>query len=318
MKVFYSWQSDSPREANFYFIDKAIKNAIKELNKENTESVFIPDRDTKNEAGAVDIRDTILKKISESDILIYDISIINPNESGGKKVINPNVAFELGYGVAHKSWQNIILLFNNHYGKIESIPFDITRHRAMTYDFDGNKQNEKKLLAELSMKLKDAILSIVNNPIKYTQMNKFSFEIERERVLKDTSCLNDFFCTFDIDSFETFHRELQQKGESEVKILDFYKKLDETVDSAKFFMYDKQALNYIKKFYKDVKAAMNTETCYLTIDNQSIFIRSDCTQEVRELFINRVGKAKRSIELLIKYLKEQHYNVNIQLEIEKK
>lgn len=78
------------------------------MNKENIESVFIPDRDTKNEAKGHNI-----KKNSESDILIYDISIINPNESDDKKVINSNVPFQLGYGVAHKSWQNIILLFNN-------------------------------------------------------------------------------------------------------------------------------------------------------------------------------------------------------------
>lgn len=57
-------------------------------------------RDTLGRSGAVNIVETILEKINSSNILIFDISIINSGECNQRKRINPNVAFELGYGIS--------------------------------------------------------------------------------------------------------------------------------------------------------------------------------------------------------------------------
>src|SRR5688572_27245270 len=115
MRIFFSWQSWNSRKTNWYFIEEAIKNAIKNINaRDDIELELALDRATDGESGAVDIADTILKKIEECDVFVCDITFvsefINADDKTVHKIPNPNILFELGYAAkCLNDWNRIIL-----------------------------------------------------------------------------------------------------------------------------------------------------------------------------------------------------------------
>ncbi len=129
-KIFYSWQSDLAGHRNF--IQTCLEEALKELPNYEIETA------TRNSKGAVDIAQTILKKIDEADMFLADISIINP-ESESRKTPNPNVLYELGYAVGKKGEGPIILVANSETTKIADLPFDIRNRRIIALEFNNNK-----------------------------------------------------------------------------------------------------------------------------------------------------------------------------------
>jgi Predicted nucleotide-binding protein containing TIR-like domain len=165
-KVFYSWQSDLPRETNHKFILKALENACKELRSQN--GVIVEptvDRDTQNVAGAVNIAEIILLKIMDADVFVADVSLINldPINSSAKeqdlnirKTPNPNVLFELGYAIKHLGNEGVILVLNEFYGNVEQLPFDLRGLRTIRYT-----ENPDKLTENGKNKLKDALKTAI-------------------------------------------------------------------------------------------------------------------------------------------------------------
>lgn len=152
IKVFYSWQSDLEVKINRYPIRDCLKKAIKELNKTFPSKISL-DHDTKERSGSPEIANTIFEKINECDVFVADISIINSN-SENRKTPNPNVLIELGFAIKKLGWENIILLFNKNYGKVEELPFDLRGRRIM--QFEGNIQ-------ALKANLQNAIQLILND-----------------------------------------------------------------------------------------------------------------------------------------------------------
>lgn len=140
VSIFYSWQSDLPSKTNRYFIEDSIKKSLKEINKDNRVIACI-DRDTKDELGSPDIRNSIFQKINHSKFFICDVSL---NES---KIPNPNVLIELGYAIKTVGWSKILCLFNTQTGNIEELPFDINHNRVTPYN--PNSEGEKKRIANI-------------------------------------------------------------------------------------------------------------------------------------------------------------------------
>ena len=134
-RVFYSWQSDSDRTTNKDFILKALEAAALTLGGSESHpdlKVYI-DEATRDEAGSPNIPETILKKIAACDAFVCDVTTINPDYAG-RRVPNPNAAYELGYAVAMFGWSRVILVFNEAIGKFpDDLPFDFDRHRAKNY-----------------------------------------------------------------------------------------------------------------------------------------------------------------------------------------
>ncbi len=149
--VFYSWQSDLEGKYNRNFISDCIETSVRELGKEKFNVEFNTDRDTKDETGSPDIADTILRKIQESHIFVADISIINPEDERYRKVQNPNVMLELGFAVKELGWENIILVFNEAYGNVSKLPFDIRNRRPLIYKLNPSvdKAQIKKKVVNL-------------------------------------------------------------------------------------------------------------------------------------------------------------------------
>jgi hypothetical protein len=147
--VFYSWQSDLPNRTNRGFIEQALENAAKALRNDDSIQIKpVIDRDTAGVAGSPDISKTIFSKISQADIFVCDISIINQG-TDARPTPNPNVLIELGYALGTLGESRIILVVNDVFGKLELLPFDLRARRTISYHMPeeiNDRATERKIL----------------------------------------------------------------------------------------------------------------------------------------------------------------------------
>ena len=139
MKVFWSWQSDTPGKIGRHFVRDALGAAIKQLKEtpeieEPTErearSAMHLDHDRKGIPGSPDLARVILEKIEQSAVFVADVTSVamtttQTNETQRKKVIDPNVAIELGYALHALGDRALLMVMNEHYGSRADLPFDL-------------------------------------------------------------------------------------------------------------------------------------------------------------------------------------------------
>ena len=161
LKIFYSWQSDLPRKANRYLIQRALDSACRAIKTDGgVIAEAVVERDTLGLPGAPSIVDAVLSKIRDCDVFVADVSLINhASRFDSEKVSdemrdaekagihgthvrvvplarpspNPNVLLELGYAMSHLGNQALVLVVNTFYGPIEDLPFDLRSLRVMPY-----------------------------------------------------------------------------------------------------------------------------------------------------------------------------------------
>ena len=159
--IFYSWQSDLPNSLNRGFIQDALKKTAVSIASNDTLDVQpVIDRDTEGIPGSPDIAATIFEKISSASVFVTDVSIVCRRESG-RATPNPNVLVELGYAMKALGYERVILVFNKAFGKIEELPFDLNKRRAISYEVSAettDKLTEKNILIK---KLEAAIVSAI-------------------------------------------------------------------------------------------------------------------------------------------------------------
>ena len=119
-KVFYSWQSDLPRNISQDLIRQELTKACGNIQEQFPKQNFIVDEATRDEPGSPNIPLTIFKKISTSDAFVCDITPIGKSPRG-KAVANPNVLIELGYAIAELGWGRIVLAFNENFGSCPGV-----------------------------------------------------------------------------------------------------------------------------------------------------------------------------------------------------
>ena len=174
MKIFWSWQSDTQGKTGRFLVRGALEEAIKKLKQapeieeptaQATHEGMHLDQDVKNTPGSPDLARTILTKIDASQVVVADVTITGITKgqgvTAGKKLINSNVAIELGYAFHSRGDQNVILVLNAHYGAHKDLPFDL-RHKggAVVFDLPPDadqsriQAEKKKLIAQFSEKLK--------------------------------------------------------------------------------------------------------------------------------------------------------------------
>lgn len=130
--VFYSWQSDLPNRCNRGFIQRALEQAIADLQRDaDLEVAPRLDQDTAGVPGSPDISQAIFEKIEKASAFVADVSLL-PN-SEGRMAPNPNVLIELGYALKTLGSRRVIMVMNTHFGPIENLPFDLRRKRTLTY-----------------------------------------------------------------------------------------------------------------------------------------------------------------------------------------
>lgn len=134
MKVFWSWQSDHPGRISRHFVREALELAVEQLNEspeiQEAEREVTLDHDRKGVPGSPDLANTILAKIRASDVFVADVSPVGKTDATPpKRLINSNVAIELGYALDALGDSRLIMVMNEHYGSRDDLPFDL-RHKA--------------------------------------------------------------------------------------------------------------------------------------------------------------------------------------------
>lgn len=175
MKIFWSWQSDTPQNAGRHFVRAVIADLARSLNGEDdTEDAERPDtdddldeqmaddgrveidHDTHGVGGSPPIADTILRKIREAAVLVADVTPIAIT-TAGKRVPNPNVMIELGYAMKVLGHERIVLVMNSAEGAaLKYLPFDLRHWRApITYKLRKDASEEQRM--EVATELKAAL-----------------------------------------------------------------------------------------------------------------------------------------------------------------
>jgi hypothetical protein len=176
INIFYSWQSDSPSSTNRNFIKSALEKTIQSL-KKGSEDIQVEMRvDTATDAlpGSPDIAASIFEKISNSQIFLCDVTIINSPStvekiirSLTKKIVrqtpNPNVLVELGFAVSCLGWDKIICVVNTAQGKVEDLPFDIRGRRMCAYRYPDSSKSKEEIKSQLVGTLKYALIDIIGS-----------------------------------------------------------------------------------------------------------------------------------------------------------
>lgn len=200
MKIFYSWQSDSPNKTNRGFIRDALEEAIKlasqDLDIEDAERPEV-DEATTGTKGMVDITASILQKISACAIYVADVTPIAHTRKK-KALPNPNVMYELGWASHRPGYDFIIAIMNAHKNKgPNALPFDLRGRRVLTYTLapdapaDERKRAKTALIKALTGAIKenmpgieiivDAVSPIVLSPADPTD---FTIWPEHNHILQ--------------------------------------------------------------------------------------------------------------------------------------
>jgi hypothetical protein len=163
MKVFWSWQSDSPSRVNKNFVKEALEAALElaadDLNLTEADRPEL-DHDTKNAAGLVEIAATIFEKVDSADVFVGDVTPVARTDNG-KYLPNPNVLIELGYALRALGHKKIILVSNDAFGgRPEDLPFDLRHRRGpIRYDLkpESSEATRKAAKRSLVQALNDAL-----------------------------------------------------------------------------------------------------------------------------------------------------------------
>lgn len=171
MKIFYSWQMDSPRKINKDFIHDALMDAVSRIGERHDVSQvkrdeIVVDQDTQGVLGSPEISRVIFEKIQASDVVVTDVSIVALN-ADGKAHINSNVAIELGYAYGKLGDAAVLKIMNTHFGPPTILPFDLRiRRHPVQYELEPNATKETISLerGKLAGRLSRILLEYQNIP----------------------------------------------------------------------------------------------------------------------------------------------------------
>ena len=189
-RIFYSYQSDSPKQINELFIEKAIKEAIKTIKGAKIKLI----KGFKGTSGQKPLANTMLQQSESSDIFIGDVTLtaefndhIYKNhwllssyqkiDKNGKvkKYPNGNVLLETGYSWAKKDYDRTILIMNEAYGEAKGLPVDMGHLRwPVIYNLaeSYSKIEHDTTLTQLVSDLKGAIVAAMKTTRTYHR-NRF-------------------------------------------------------------------------------------------------------------------------------------------------
>ena len=166
MRLFYSWQSDTPRAINHALIRAALDDAVAELREAvSTEEAarsakILVESDTQNVPGSPNIVATILDKIDAADVIVGDLTLVGTTEAG-KRMPNANVVFELGYAQARHGDGCFVNVMNDHFGDPAELPFDFQGRRwplCFTLAPGASAADRKRQRAQLTKSFKPILL----------------------------------------------------------------------------------------------------------------------------------------------------------------
>jgi hypothetical protein len=171
MKVFWSWQSDTPGKIGRHFVRDALNAAIERLKEppeieeptaREARSAMHLDHDREGIPGSPDLARVILEKIDQSAVFVADVTPVamtttQTEKTQGKKVINPNVAIELGYALHAIGDRALLMVMNEHYGNRADLPFDL-HSKAGPITFTLAPGADRKTITAVSRQLTSRLI----------------------------------------------------------------------------------------------------------------------------------------------------------------
>ncbi|MCT7643871.1 nucleotide-binding protein [Aliarcobacter butzleri] len=313
INIFYCWQSDLPRERNRDFIKNVLDHIKYDLRNESIEINI--DEATNDLVGSPKLNQEILIKIQNADIFICDVSIINQN-SLGRNVPNPNVMYELGFAVSSLGWERIILVFNQEFGLINNLPFDLEKHRLSIYK-GVNPIDGDSLAASIKSKIKTIIQ---NSPTKgFLSPKAKILKIQYER---DVENIKKFLGSFLTNFIDEHAEEAPKRINSDIHFFfdNFEKLLFNTAN--KFMLYDRKLELSIRRFYNYWRYSLPmdfVEYGYYNqhIDSYVIFSNpmDAPLNEEQDITWKRIRKntflMKKELNDILNYIHEKYIEVNI-------
>jgi Predicted nucleotide-binding protein containing TIR-like domain len=315
--VFYSWQSDLPNATNRQAIRLALRVASNKVEAEAPKFKLIPDEATRKVAGSPNIPATILDKIKLCDVFVCDITTINSaTNSDARRTPNPNVLFELGYAVAHLGWNRIIMLFNDEFGTVSDVPFDIDRHRISRYKLAVDDAKDKSNNNQLAASLATGILSIVNeNPVR--PLGGVSLNPEQIKRQRDILNLKWLLAKVHIPTIDLMIFELPRILNS--KALYFWEGFTAVVNNSLFHLYDQDVFIVIKSMHKAWNDCISNDEYYHSAPNPNLQIFSNpgdgaLTKEQNRVW-SKIDSARADLETscaaLIAIIREKYLEIDI-------
>jgi hypothetical protein len=199
VKLFWSWQSETPPRIGRVFVRDALRDALEQLKiaadiDEPERDATKIDHDPERISGGVGLLRAILRSIDAAAVFVADVSAVGKIGSGtdmqpenaGNKLINSNVALEVGYALRALSEQKLIMVFNAHYGWQDELPFDVrNQDDALVYTLTQNagrpeiESERKKLTARLVIAidrcLQEPVPSAEQSPATPSTFNKAAY-----------------------------------------------------------------------------------------------------------------------------------------------
>ena len=159
MKVFWSWQSDTPGNIGRFFVRDALLEAIAALkgdrkllepNEREAAATIVLDSDRQGVAGSPDLAATIFSKIEAADVFVADVTLVGQTDDT-KRLINSNVAIEYGHAHHALTFHRVLMVQNRYYGDGDQLPFDL-RQKSWPLHFTlAPDATKKEIAAERSL-----------------------------------------------------------------------------------------------------------------------------------------------------------------------
>jgi hypothetical protein len=178
MKVFVSWQPDTPARIGRNFIRDAVKEAVEQLKLQVTideaqrGSRTAPLSEDDGSSGSPAELKELLKSLGEAATVVADVTplgqalkvVDGTGTSAVRKFIDSDVAFEIGYGSHLLGDRKVVLLFNAHYGWHDDMPINLrNRGGAIAFTLVPNaarpeiEVERKKLVTKLVVALSQSL-----------------------------------------------------------------------------------------------------------------------------------------------------------------
>jgi hypothetical protein len=320
-RIFYSWQSDLPRDINQGVIRHALREATIKI-EEEIDVVITLDEATRDIPGSPDIPSTIFEKIDECDIFISDITTINANcnckldsKNGIRKTPNPNVLIELGYAACKIGWNRTVMVYNKHIGDFPNdLPFDIDRRRITSYKVESGQDNNGK--GNLRGDLITAIKSILEkNPLKPNQHG--NIDPEKVKHNRDLLKVQKALETIHFDTIDYFISEFPSIIIG--RIFHFFESYKGIVKSSWFKLYDKSTEKLFIDFYDIWSECLSYGHLYGNEGGKDKYKFGpsrgfDMTKEMSETFDILVVKQRefyQTYHLLLNHVKDSFIEIDL-------
>jgi hypothetical protein len=314
IRIFFSWQSDLPKETTTNAIRASLILAANEVESKKVDLKIVLEEATSNMPGSPDIPATIFEKISLTDIFIADITTINSTSLDKRKTANPNVLIELGFALSQLGSERVLLLFNDFHGNFpDDVSFDIDRKRIGKFRVTG--KGDKGGKGELTKMLETAIALILeHNPKRPSEKKELS--TDQKKRAHDIINLKWILSKVSIYMLE---RHIESSPDYiDTRSLYFYEDFKAVLESSQFYLYDKTAFKLLQSMLEHWSGTLLSDTYRETSDpfiqkfghSRGISLSEKDKSDFKVMLKSR-DNLDAALKELVVYIRETYLEINV-------